>query len=251
MLFNEYAQYYDLLYKDKDYDGEAKYIDALITKYHNKAKKVLDLGCGTGRHAEILSQYGYNIHGVDMSREMLKKALQRAGSNDRLAFTLSNIQKFDLNEEYDIVTALFHVMSYQVTDEAIKNVLLNVYKHLKKDGVFIFDCWYGPSVLTERPEVRVKRLENEKIKITRIAEPVMRENNNIVEVHYDVFIRNKKADIIKEIQETHIMRYLFKKEIEKFASECGFTYIDGFEFMTGKSLSMSTWGSCFVVRKEL
>ena len=46
-------------------------------------------------------------------------------------------------------------------------------KHLKPNGVFIFDFWYGPGVLTDPPVVRLKRLENEEIEVLRIAEPVM------------------------------------------------------------------------------
>lgn len=249
MVFNEYAHYYDLLYKDKDYVSEAEYIDSLIKKYNGKTKKILDLGCGTGKHAELLSQKGYKVHGIDMSEGMLQEAQKRAECNARLSFSLSNIQEFDLQENYDTVTALFHVMSYQTTDEALKKVLKNVHKHLNKDGVFIFDCWYGPAVLSEKPELRVKRLENKNIRVTRIAEPLLRENENIVEVNYDVFVQNKETKQIKEIKETHIMRYLFKQEIMKISYECGFTYVDEFEFMTNQMLNKETWGSCFVVRK--
>ena len=249
MVFNEYAHYYDLLYKDKDYVGEAEYIDSLIKKYNGKTKKILDLGCGTGKHAELLSQKGYKVHGIDMSEGMLKEAQKRAEENDRLSFSLSNIQEFDLKENYDTVTALFHVMSYQTTDEALKKVLKKVHKHLNKEGVFIFDCWYGPAVLSEKPEIRIKRLENESVKVIRIAEPLLRENENVVEVNYDVFVQNKESKQIKELQETHIMRYLFKQEIMKISCECGFRYVDEFEFMTNQMISRDTWGSCFVVKK--
>lgn len=250
MVFNEYAHYYDLLYQDKDYIGEADYIDSLIKKYNIGAGSILDLGCGTGKHAELLSQKGYKVHGIDMSEGMLREAHKRAEHNDKLSFTLSNIQEFKLEERFEAATALFHVMSYQTTDEALKKVIKNAYNHLGKDGIFIFDCWYGPAVLTEKPEIRVKRLENKKIKVTRIAEPILRENENIVEVNYDVFIQNKQTQEIRELQEKHIMRYLFKQEIKNFMTECGFIYKDDFEFITNKELGKNTWGSCFVGEKN-
>jgi SAM-dependent methyltransferase len=249
VVFDEYAHYYDLLYRDKDYIGEANYIDSLIKKYNSKAEKILDLGCGTGKHAELLAQKGYKVHGVDMSEGMLKEAYARTEHNPQLSFTLSNIQEFDLKEKFDVVTALFHVMSYQTTNEALKKVFNNTYDHLKKDGLFIFDCWYGPAVLTEKPEIRVKRLESEKIKVTRIAEPMLRENDNIVEVYYDVFIKDIKSNIIKEIKEIHIMRYFFMQEIEKFITNNGFVIVDKFEFLSNKPLDKSTWGSCYVAKK--
>ena len=249
MVFNEYAHYYDLLYKDKDYVGEAEYIDSLIKKYNSNTKKILDLGCGTGKHADILSKRGYKVHGIDLSESMLYEAQKKTAGNKMLSFSISNIQDFSIEEKYDTIIALFHVMSYQITDEEINKVFDNVYKHLNEGGIFIFDCWYGPAVLWSKPEFRVKRLENENIKVTRIAEPVMLENENIVKVNYDVFVENKKNKHIKEIKETHNMRYLFKNEIMEKTNNNGFVYIDDFEFMTNKSLNKETWGSCFVVRK--
>ncbi len=69
--FGNYSRYYNLLYKDKDYRGEAGFIHDLIRKYSPEAKTILDLGCGTGRHDLLLAKKGYAITGVDMSEEML------------------------------------------------------------------------------------------------------------------------------------------------------------------------------------
>lgn len=124
-----------------------------------------------------------------------------------------------------------------------------IYRHLKKNGIFVFDCWYGPAVLLQKPEIRVKRLENENVKLVRIAEPVLRENDNVVEVHYDIFIKNNKDNNIFEIKEIHNMRYFFENEIRRFVKENGFTMLDKFEFLTGKKLNRNTWGSCFVIKK--
>ena len=66
-----YSRYYNLLYKDKDYRGEAGFIHKLIQKYSPDAQNILDLGCGTGRHDLLLAEKGYAITGVDMSEEML------------------------------------------------------------------------------------------------------------------------------------------------------------------------------------
>ena len=70
-VFGNYSRYYNLLYKDKDYKGEAGFIHDLIQKYSPGAKSILDLGCGTGRHDVLLAEKGYVMTGVDMSEEML------------------------------------------------------------------------------------------------------------------------------------------------------------------------------------
>lgn len=253
MVFDEYAEYYDLLYKDKDYVAEANYIDGILQKYANGCQKILELGCGTGKHAELLSYKGYEITGIDMSEDMLKKAYIRAENNNSLSFLHSNIQEFSLGRKYDAVTAWFHVMSYQNTYEEFLKVLMNAYDHLKNGGVFVFDCWYGPAVLLQVPERRIKRLENERSRVTRIAEPILRENDNVVEVHYDMFIENKSTlggdCAIKEIHEQHNMRYFFVDEVRLLVEKAGFLFIEAFEFMTDKPLGRDTWGACFVVRK--
>jgi predicted TPR repeat methyltransferase len=72
-----YAQFYDMLYKDKDYESESNYIISLIKKYNPEANSILDLGCGTGRHAELFSNKGFIVLGVDQSKYMLNEAMNR------------------------------------------------------------------------------------------------------------------------------------------------------------------------------
>lgn len=251
MAFDQYAQYYDLLYQDKDYLGEAQYIHNILRKYAPKAKRLFDLGCGTGRHAELLSKLGaYEVNGVDQSGQMLAAAYRRAESNQKLHFWQGTLQDFSLGKQADVITALFHVVSYQTTDELVTDAFRNIAKHLAPGGVFLFDCWYGPAVLLQRPELRVKRVENETVKVTRIAEPVMRENENIVEVHYDTFVEDKNGSTITEIREIHVMRYYFVNELRNFLKETGFLLLDTFEFMTDQPLGKDTWGSCFVAQRR-
>lgn len=69
--FGAYSRYYNLFYQDKDYPGEAEYVNGLIRKHHPGATTILDLGCGTGRHDLLLAKMGYEVTGVDRSEEML------------------------------------------------------------------------------------------------------------------------------------------------------------------------------------
>ena len=67
-----YAQQYDLLYQDKDYDAEVALLERLFHAHDLEGMAVLDLGCGTGQHAIRLAQRGYDVTGVDRSPEMLR-----------------------------------------------------------------------------------------------------------------------------------------------------------------------------------
>ena len=90
-----------LLYSDKNYEGEVEYVNKLIKENTGSAKTLLDMGCGTGKHAELLCDKGYKVHGVDLSEDMLKIAQnRRKGKEDRLSFSHSNIQELDIGKKY-------------------------------------------------------------------------------------------------------------------------------------------------------
>ena len=251
-VFENYANYYDLLYQDKNYHAEVDYIDSLIKKYSNNSNSILELGCGTGKHAALLVEKGYNIWGVDISEKMIKLAKdfeKQANLFEKLSFSLGDMKSVRLNRKFDVVTSLFHVVSYQTTNQDLQKTFSTANLHLKKDGIFIFDCWYGPAVLTDLPKVRVKKIENEFLKITRISEPTINFNENVVEVNYQIFIKDKIQNKYEEIKETHEMRYLFKPEIEKILNENGFALIDAQEWLTGKQINSNTFGACFIGKK--
>lgn len=243
---NVYSRYYDLLYKDKDYKKEVDYIDFLIKKYHpdsESAKSVLELGCGTGRHAEYLIQKGYEVYGVDKSLEMLDIAIKRYHEKQsRATFIHSDIRNLQLKKKFDIVMSLFHVVSYQTTNESVLQSFLTAKNHLKENGIFIFDFWYGPGVLNDKPQVRVKRLNDDYIEVVRVAEPVMRITENIVEVYYQILIRDKKTKICTEQKEQHLMRYFFLPELEFLLGSCGLKINKAVEWLDDfKELSLNSW----------
>jgi SAM-dependent methyltransferase len=251
-IFESYAHYYDLLYQDKDYLGEVDFIVKMLKRYAPNAGKILELGCGTGVHAALLAQQGYQIQGIDFSEEMIDRAnhrlqqLQVKVIND-VKFTLGDIQNIRLNQKYDVVLSLFHVFSYQVDTNSLLAALATVKEHLQPGGIFIFDVWYGPAVLNDLPTVRIKRVENEQIKIARIAEPVLYPNENSVEINYQVFIQNKREGTTDGFQETHRMRYLFKPEIEFLLHQFDLKVIDSREWMSDRNPGLDTWGVYFVV----
>ena len=252
-VFNSYARYYDLLYKDKDYEAEGTYVHKLIQHYAPGANLILDLGCGTGAHAKVLAEKGYTLHGVDSSSEMLESATRRLSDLNRdlatkLSFSQGDIRTVRIDTKYDVVLALFHVMSYQTTNDDLMASFSTVRHHLRRGGIFIFDCWYGPAVLSEKPAVRVKQLEDERIFVHRIAEPVMHPGKNTVDVNYQVIIKDKLNMHVEELREVHRMRYLFNPEIELFSSMHELKLLDNFEWMSGKEPGFDTWGVCFVVQ---
>ena len=189
-VFGDYSRYYNLLYKDKDYDREANFINKLIRHSVPQAKTMLNLGCGTGAHDVLLSRRGYSIDGVDLSQEMLSKAKEKITAVPELASSLQfhygDIRSVRLGKTVDVVLSLFHLMSYQTSNSDFMAAVSTAKHHLNPKGMFIFDYWYGRAVRTDRPAVRVKRLEADAIKNTRIAEPILYLDKDLVDVQYTV-----------------------------------------------------------------
>lgn len=247
--FDFYAQCYDLLYNDKDYVSEVSYIQRLLEAHSSiDVKNILTLGCGTGKHDIAFAEKGYSSHGVDISENMVKLANKNNGAADT-RFSVGDIREIRLNRRFNAVVSLFHVMNYQLRNEDIISSFRTASEHLEDGGVFIFDSWYGPGVLRDLPVVRIKRLENEQIELTRIAEPTLRPNDNVVDVNYEVLIKNKKTSSYEKINELHRMRYLFIPEVEFLLKYSGFNLTHYEQWMTGNSPTENTWYICFVCKK--
>lgn len=253
--FAHYSPYYDLLYSDKDYRAEVNYLRTLIDEHaRGPVHSLLELGCGTGIHAGLMASQGLNVLGVDLSAEMLNEARARAVTQGldvaRLSFDQGDARSFRAPQCFDVVASLFHVLSYQTTEADLQAMMQTATVHLEPDGLFVFDFWYGPAVLWQRPAVRAKRLVNERIEITRLAEPVIHDHDNTVDVNYTVFIKDNDSGQMQEIKETHCMRYLFLPEIDRLLEANGFERVGAEEWLTRKVPSFDSWGVCVVARKR-
>ena len=254
-VFDLYGKYYDLLYKDKDYIYEAEYLKKLINLYKPESKNILDLGCGTGKHIINLAESGFAVTGVELSESMLRKAernlSERQGLADKVKLVQGDIKSIRLRERFDVIVSLFHVLSYQTSNSDLKLTFKTIKEHLKENGICIFDFWYGPAVLSERPEMRVKFLEDNEIKIYRTADSVMKFNENIVDVNYRVEIKDRDESLLEEIKETHSMRYLFLPEIKFFLNEVNMSLIHFEEWLTGNKLSDKSWYAAAIIGSKV
>ncbi len=174
--FSDYAQIYDLLNEGKDYAGEADFIDRLIRDHAPAAKSILNFGCGTGAHDLLLAEKGFRTLGVELSADMLMQAKTRSRPMEKTAgncfFSLGDLREFRAGETYDVVTALFHVFSYQTTQEDVVSSLKTFRAHMSDSSVAIFDLWHGPAVQATPPEVRIRRGENQRSRLRVSRNPI-------------------------------------------------------------------------------
>ncbi|KXV16876.1 methyltransferase type 11 [Caballeronia megalochromosomata] len=249
-----YSRFYDLFHQEKNYRAEATFVIELLARYGMVRGTLMDLGCGTGRHAAEFAGSGFGVSGVDMSSEMLARADARrtflpGAVASRLRFRQGDARSVRTEEVYDAVVSLFHVASYQTTNADFMAMCHTAATHLPRSGLFLFDCWYGPAVLADPPTVHVVRASNDDAAVMRIAEPTMRPHDNTVAVNYTFLITDWKTQSVETALETHVMRYMFKPEVELMLDLSGFEVLDSVGWMGG-DLSTAHLSATFVARKR-
>jgi SAM-dependent methyltransferase len=218
----------------------------LIRSVHPNATHILELGCGTGKHAEIFCRNGFSVTGVERSADMV--ALASAKDIPGFQPVVADITSYQLEQKFDVAISLFHVVSYLTTNRMLLDCFTRTSAHLQKGGVFFFDVWYTPAVSQQQPETRIKRLHTQTAEITRLAEPVILPNKNVVEVNYEIIVRHTDgyAEILNEV---HPMRHFSWPEIELLALQTGFSLFHAEEFGSGNEPGQDTWGVCFLLKK--
>ena len=240
------------MYKDKNYEAEADYVKAKLLQKKQRIKTVLEFGSGTGRHARLLAQRGFEMCGVERSKTMIEKARSEIDllGLQSIQFEQGDLRSVRIGKKFDAVIALFHVLSYQTSNADVQAMFETAATHIETGGIFLFDCWYGPAVLTDRPETRVKRAEDDTVEIIRIAESVMFPNQNKVEVHYKLLAIEKSSSILQQIDEVHPMRYFFLPEIALMLETSGFKLVATENWLDSGELGFSTWNATFIAEKQ-
>jgi SAM-dependent methyltransferase len=212
-----YAQAYDNLYRDKDYLAECALVTRLFQEYGDgPIRRVLDLGCGTGNHALPLAQQGYQVVGVERSPTMLAQARSKAdhaAAGNRVSFHAGDIRSVSLDQKFDAALMMFAVLGYQSENADVLAAIRTARRHLRPRGLFLFDVWYGPAVLRERPTQRIKVIPTAEGKILRVASGELDPLRHLCTVHYLLW-QISHGQCVAETEESHTMRFFFPKELD-------------------------------------
>lgn len=243
--FKKYAEYYDKIYKEKDYRKEAEFLKKVIKKYSPiKVEHILSLGCGTANHDIILAKAGFKILGIDKSSEMIGIAREKAKkAGVKIDFKINDMADFKTEKSFDFAMAMFNVIGYQIKNSAMEKTLQNISSHLKKNGLFVFDCWYGSAVLKSRPENKEKEIEKELIRKTTQKLDI---EKSIIDINFEVLENN-----IVKTEENHKMRFWYLNELEYFLEKNGFKLTKACNFLDIESkISENNW-NIFIISKKL
>jgi SAM-dependent methyltransferase len=220
-----YADTYDIVYRDKDYAREVEAIGRLFERYKTGTiKSVLDLGCGTGRHAILLARSDLDVVGVDQSDAMLehaRKLAQESKPGNSLTFIKGDVRDFDAGNTFDAALMMFNVLGYMTSNDDLLAALRSVRRHVRDGGLFVFDIWYGPAVAAHPPTDRIKEFKRPAGDMIRLATGKLYPLEN----RYDVSIRliTIENNAVKgDTVESHPVRYFFPLEIDLALRQAGF-----------------------------
>ncbi len=142
-LFENYGEKYYNESFTKGTIGECDFIEKEIA--FNKTLKIIDIGCGTGRHSIELAKRGYSVTGIDLSESLLKKAREKAKLNKvQVDFLKYDARNLPFNKQFDVAIMICEgAFPLMETDEMNYEILKNVSKSLKDKAKFIFTTLNG------------------------------------------------------------------------------------------------------------
>ncbi|MDD5953124.1 MAG: class I SAM-dependent methyltransferase [Oscillospiraceae bacterium] len=135
-----FADYYDALTKNVDYDRYAGYLCEILKRHHHEAGITLDLACGTGSLTLALSDRGLDVYGIDGSPDMLSVAQQKAMEQGKqLLFLCQKMQSIDLYGTVNTVFCVLDSINHLTKQQDVQKTFDRVSLFLEPDGYFVFD----------------------------------------------------------------------------------------------------------------
>ena len=135
------SEEYLKVYRHRDQKEANELVQLVIDSIDvSKVKNVLDMAAGSGRHAVIFAEKGFNVTAVDLSENLISIGKKNAESeNVKIEFVHSDIRHFDPNNKYHLILNLFTSIGYFEKDEENYFILNKAYNLLENNGYFVLD----------------------------------------------------------------------------------------------------------------
>lgn len=132
------TKYYHILYSHRD-ENEARIFLETLTNYINlpENSKIIDIGCGRGRHARFLNELNFSVTGIDIAQKNIDFA--KKFENERLHFFCFDKRKIFEKGKFDLALNLFTSFGYLKDREDLEKALVSMAGNLKKGGLFVID----------------------------------------------------------------------------------------------------------------
>ena len=216
MEYGDFAYCYDIFMDETPYERWSEFLADTLKKEGIEDGLVLDLGCGTGRLTNALSDMGYDMIGIDSSREMLGVAAEGKGSRDIL-YLCQDMREFELYGTVRAVVSVCDCINYITDTKDLLKVFKLVNNYLDPKGIFIFDInteykykeLLSDNTFAESREGAAFIWENDYDSESRINEYSL------------TFFTEEEGGLYRRFEESHYQRAYSVDEIKDLIEESG------------------------------
>ena len=213
-LYNELSKYIDALYRaTKNYEKEVEFI---LRRVGNRAGKkiVIDVACGSGGHAELLSKAGFEVYAVDMSPAMLRLVKRNLPKAKVFKQDMQNLQ---VPVRADVLICMYNSINYNYSYAELSRTLKRFYDHLKPGGIVIFDTAFMTDTWKPGP-FSVETITTPDFEVARANKSSKQQSFGIVDIVFVIFEKGRK-----KIVETQNKIFLpDRKRILEIMKQAGF-----------------------------
>ncbi len=220
------AKYCDVVYeKVRDTQREIQFLNWVFQELADvEVKEILDVACGTGRHAIPLSKKGYTVTGGDRSQAMLavlEEKVRRA--NIEIPVIKCDMKDIEFREEFDAIICMYTSFNYLLTDQDIEKALVAFYRALRPGGIVILDLMNPIFYIGKFREITVEHHQEGQMCIQRTFKHTLDEVRSLW--YQDEFVVADDGNSVSTCREIHTMRMLTYPEISRFIRDAQFVDI--------------------------
>lgn len=245
--YTDFAYVYDMLMDDTPYEKWCEQVTSVLEKYGITNELVLDLGCGTGTLTELLAKKGYDMIGVDLSGEMLERAMEkREASALSILYLQQDMREFELYGTVKAVVSVCDSINYLLEDEDVMDTFRLVNNYLDPQGIFIFDF---NTVHKYRDVIGDATIAENREECSFIWENFYHEEERINEYEVTFFV--KEGELFRRFEETHYQKGYTAEEMKRFLKEAGLEFVSMSDSDTGEEVTDQTERICMVAREAM
>ncbi len=274
--YTDFANVYDTFMDETPYEEWAEFIHQLIKEYgisgqaaltkkngksgalaetvsesevlDSERNLVLDLGCGTGTLTELLYQKGYDMLGVDFSREMLNIALaKKEKSGSDILYLCQDMRELDLYSTVGTVISVCDSVNYLLEEEEVTETFRLVNNYLYPGGIFIFDF---NTVYKYEQVIGDTTIAENREECSFIWENFYHEEERINEYDLTIFVKEEKNNLFRKFTETHYQRGYTLEEMKLFVKQAGLEFVKAIDADTGREPEVTSERIYIIAREQ-
>jgi SAM-dependent methyltransferase len=194
------SPFYHQLYKERDYSEATYFMNNLINRLQiDKDSSILDLACGRGRYSLYLSNIGYKVTGIDISKENISEA--KKNKSDKLNYILHDMRQ-PLNQKFDLILNLFTSFGYYQEDKDNISIIRSIKSNLNNEGKAVIDFFNIDYVLDNLIKYEEKTVDQTKFVINRYLE------NNLLIKDITIDSNNKQYKFQEKVKAYRVEDFL-------------------------------------------